>query len=120
MTELQGLPADGPATVGGVAAFLRISGAESDPDTTRLEAVVAAVNVKVREWPCSERSVGAEDFTADVVEGATMLAARVFRRRESPAGVAAFGELGPVYVMRNDPDVAMLLNLGRWARPRVG
>jgi hypothetical protein len=49
-----------------------------------------------------------------------MMAGRLFRRRESPAGVAAFGELGAVYVMRNDPDVAMLLGLGSWAKPMVG
>lgn len=118
MTEVLGLPADGPATVGGVAAFLRIP--ENDPDAARLPAVVAAVNARVRTWPCCQDSSGAEAFTANVTEGATMLAGRLFRRRESPAGVAAFGEMGPVYVMRNDPDVAMLLNLGSWARPQVG
>lgn len=52
--------------------------------------------------------------------GATMLAARIFRRRNSPAGVEALGDLGPVYVSRNDPDLAQLLKLGRYAEPRVG
>lgn len=117
MTELPGLPLEGPATLAGVKGFLRITDTDDD---TRLADVLAAVNSKVRGWPCSEAAVDAEAFPAAVVEGATMLAGRLFRRRESVAGVAAFGELGPVYVMRNDPDVAMLLNLGSWTRPMVG
>ena len=53
-------------------------------------------------------------------QGARMLATRIYRRRDSPAGVEAMGELGPVYVQRNDPDLAQLLELGRYARPMVG
>lgn len=117
MPELPGLPAEGPATRTRVKGFLRITDATDD---TRIDEVVAAVNSLVRTWPCSAASVDADEFTANVTEGATMLAGRLFRRRESPAGVAAFGELGPVYVMRNDPDVAMLLNLGGWSRPQLG
>lgn len=117
MSEVPGLPAEGPATLEGVRDFLRIA---DTTDDTRIEAVVAAVNARVRSWPCCLDSEGAADFTANVIEGATLLAGRLFRRRESPAGVAAFGEMGPVYVMRNDPDVAMLLNLGSWSRPQVG
>jgi hypothetical protein len=119
MVELTGLPGEGPATLPGVRAFLRIPATDTQDDT-RLELVVAAVNSLVRCWPCSEASVGAEEFTANVVEGANLMAGRLFRRRESPAGVAAFGDQGPVYVMRNDPDVAQLLQLGSWATPRVG
>lgn len=52
--------------------------------------------------------------------GAKMLAARVYRRRNSPAGVESIGELGPVYVQRNDPDLAQLLKIGRYAVPKVG
>lgn len=52
--------------------------------------------------------------------GAKMLAARLYRRRNSPAGVESLGELGPVYVSRNDPDLAQLLCIGRYERPKVG
>lgn len=52
--------------------------------------------------------------------GAKMLAARLYRRRNSPAGVESLGELGPVYVSRNDPDLAQLLRIGRYERPKVG
>lgn len=60
------------------------------------------------------------DWPAYLRQGATMLAARIHRRRHSPAGVEALGELGPVYVSRNDPDLAQLLKIGRYAPPRVG
>lgn len=117
MPELLDLPEEGPATLEGVKGFLRITDATDDD---RITDALTAVNYMVRGWPCSAASSGAEAFTPNVTEGATMLAGRLFRRRESPAGVAAFGELGPVYVMRNDPDVAMLLSLGSWARPQIG
>lgn len=52
--------------------------------------------------------------------GAKMLAGRLYRRRNSPAGVESLGELGPVYVSRNDPDLAQLLRIGRYERPKVG
>lgn len=52
--------------------------------------------------------------------GALMLAARLYRRRNSPEGVASFTAEGAVYVQRNDPDVAMLLGLGAYAPPVVG
>ena len=50
---------------------------------------------------------------------ATMLAARLVRRRNSPQGVAVFGE-GATYVSRNDPDVARMLRIGPFAPPQVG
>ena len=122
MAELPGLPAGGPATPGGVAAFLRLGPTASEDELARVDEVTTAVNALVRQWPVAAKALEVTPATwpAYVTEGATMLAGRLFRRRESPAGVAAFGELGPVYVMRNDPDVAMLLRLGSWAPPAVG
>lgn len=113
------LPPDGPATVPGVKAHLGIT---DDRDDTRLAAVVAAVNARVVTWPCAQVAVNLADWStaSAVVEGANMLAARLFRRKNSPAGVEAFGADGAVYVMRNDPDVAMLLGLGPWQGPAVG
>ena len=48
-----------------------------------------------------------------------MLAARLFRRRNSPGGVEAFTD-GAVYVARTDPDVAALLSIGPYKPPQVG
>lgn len=122
-SEVAGLPAAGPATTALVKAHLKITDAVDDE---RLDAITAAVNAAVRTWPCSLDSSAPDTeeedrvWSARTVEGAVLLSARVFRRKNSPAGVEAFGDLGPVYVQRNDPDVAMLLRLGSWSGPEVG
>lgn len=109
------LPA-GPASLTGVKTHLSI---EDSADDVRLQAIVAAVNAQVSTWPAGAR-LEAGDFAPNVTEGANMLAARLYRRKDSPAGVAAFGDMGPVYVQRNDPDISMLLGLGAWQLPAVG
>lgn len=101
-------------TLDAVAKRLRL--ADTDPERDDLAGPVAAVIAKVTAWT----GVDVDDWPADVVEGALMLAARLHRRRNSPAGVEAFNEMGAIYVSRRDPDVAMLLGLGEWTPPRVG
>lgn len=118
-TELTGLPPEGPATLGGVRRFLRYR-ADDTTDDAALGDAVAGVNALVRGWRCAQDAVGDTVWPANVELGADMMAGRLFRRRESPAGVAAFGDMGAVYVMRNDPDVAMLLGLGTWQSPGLG
>lgn len=117
--ELAGLPEGGPATLPEVKADLGIADARDD---VRLEGIVAAVNRMVRSWPVSASAVDGtwEDDASDALLGARMLAGRLFRRKGSPAGVEAFGSQGAAYVMRNDPDIAMLLQLGPYAPPDVG
>ena len=47
----------------------------------------------------------------DAIREATVLmAARHFKRYESPLGVAGFGDIGAIIVRRIDPDVAMLIS----------
>lgn len=115
-------PAAGPTSTELVKAHLRIGDAVDDG---AIEPVVAAVNQLVRELPI------AAPFDADpapaswaggerIIQGATMLAARLWERRNSPNGVAVFSEAAPAYVQRNDPDVALLLKLGPYAEPTVG
>lgn len=118
-TELVGLPVGGPTTLAKVKAHLAIT---DDRDDDRLEEIVAGVNRLVRCWPVSQPAVDQPnwDSTSDAVEGATMLASRLWRRKGSPAGVESMGTLGAAYVMRNDPDIAMLLRLGTWGTPEVG
>jgi hypothetical protein len=115
--ELVGLPDGGPTSVPMVKAWLAITDVRSDD---QLEPIVAAVNNSVRSWRISELAVGAEEWPARIAHGATMLAARLFRRRNSPGGVESFGTDGAVYVSRNDPDFALLLQLGNYQRPQVG
>lgn len=118
-TELAGLPEGGPATTAAVKAYLTIADTRDDE---AIDGIVKAVNRVVRSWPASLPAVGQAtwDDESDVVQGAVMLAARLFRRKGSPAGVESFGSLGAAYVMRTDPDIAMLLQIGPWAPPSVG
>jgi hypothetical protein len=114
------VPANGPATLAGVKAYLGITDDRSD---TPLTSLVRAVNVLVRTWPCCVKADGVADWTvedvADLVLGANMLVARLWQRRNSPLGFEAIADQGAAYVSRNDPDVAMLLGLGGW-QPLAG
>jgi hypothetical protein len=117
--ELVGLPEGGPTTLAAVKVQLGIA-ADDDRDDARLTPLVAAVNGSIRGWAVSAPIVGEDTWPDRIVSGASMLTARLFRRKNSPAGVEAFGAQGTAYVMRNDPDIAMLLRLGAWAGPGVG
>lgn len=94
-------------------------------DDVQLDQVCAAVDLFVRGLPIVARTEAAGTTDADTWDprleaGAMMLAGRLWRRKDSPEGVAVFGADGPVYVQRNDPDVAMMLEVGSWSPPEVG
>ena len=116
-----GLPAGGPTSRDLVKQQLRIA-AEDARDDAELDSIVAAVNAEVRGWPVvvPVASLVPLEWPDNITRGATMLASRLWRRKNSPAGVEQFGSLGAAYVMRTDPDIAMLLRLGSWASPEVG
>jgi hypothetical protein len=116
---LVGLPEGGPTTLDAVKVQLSIA-VDDLADDDRLSGIVAAVNNSIRGWAVSEPVVDQETWPDRIVTGATLLCARLFRRKNSPAGVEAFGSQGAAYVMRNDPDIAMLLRLGTWQGPEVG
>lgn len=111
------LPESEPTGLAQVKAYLKIGDAGDDAAITE---VVAAVNAKVRTFAVSDRARGLGGWPADIARGATMLAGRLHKRQGSPDGLAAFGDMGAVYVSRNDPDVALLLELGAHRRPAVG
>lgn len=122
------LPLVGPGSLPAVKQQLHIADADTTDDDT-LEIIVAAVAALVRTLPVAgdasadpttDPIVLLDEWPAYVEYGSTLLAARLFKRRNSPAGVESFGEFGAVYVMRNDPDIAQMLRLGSWARPGVG
>ena len=116
--ELLAHPA-GPATLAAVKTYLHISELETRADDL-LEDIVAAVNVKVAALPIAESHHGASQWRSDIIHGAVMLCARLYQRRNTAQGYEAFGDGGAVYIQRNDPDIAMLLELGAYAKPKIG
>ncbi|MFL0579175.1 hypothetical protein [Dietzia sp. 179-F 9C3 NHS] len=103
----------GLATPAAVQAWL----GPLEESAATLAQVCDAVNALIVGWRGDPPAGG---YPASVTRGLVMLAGRLIRRRNSPAGVEAAGDLGPVYVQRNDPDVAMLLGLGTYTPPRIG
>lgn len=80
-----------------------------DDDTSALRLVAPAVVAFVAS---SRARLTVDGKWTDTTElGAVMLAARLVRRRNSPAGIEAFTADATVYVRRTDPDVARLLRL---------
>lgn len=98
---------------------------EPTPEDVRLQAYVDSVNSQVRTWPVAQRSAAPDIdeeervWKPSTVLGAVRLCVRLDMRRGSPEGVAAFDAGGVVYVQRNDPDLAQLLDLGQWAMPKA-
>lgn len=103
-----------------VKAWLHLS---DGADDALIDDVVAATNAwvgalpYVRELDPTTWPDGL--WPSDVTQGAIMLAARLYRRRNTPSGVEPFVE-GAVYLPRRDHDVDALLHNGFYARPRVG
>ncbi len=54
----------------------------------------------------------------NVVEANLILAARLFRRKDSPDGIAGATDFGPIRIGRTDPDVAELLS--HYTKPGFG
>lgn len=112
--EQQPLPVPDPVTGDAIAAWLKL------PVDDEQTSAAAAVSLFVRGLPIADTVRGQETWPPHIVLGATMLAVRIYRRRNNPEGVMTFGDDGVVYVRRNDPDVALLLQLGDAAKPQVG
>lgn len=115
MSEVAGLPATGPATLEQVNAELTYTTGSDAGRDARVQLRVDAVNAWVRTLPVASDSLtyGATPpaWPPYVTLGATMLATRLWRRKDSPAGVEAFTDQGAVYVSRTDPDIGRLLKL---------
>lgn len=120
-----------PVTEAEVLAHMGIQEPLPGPDAEHLVVVVKAVNEmvprtvpRIRAQPVPSRYSWEEPveivWPADVQQGAVMQAARLFSRRNSPTGVAAYTDSGPAYVARWDPDIERLLGIGSWHPPQVG
>lgn len=106
-----------PTDLAAVKAWLRLTDAGDDEVA---QAATDAANAYVESLPVwRDLTQPVATVPATIRQGATMLAARLFRRRNSPGGVEAYADAA-VYVARFDPDVARLLQLDPFAPPRVG
>lgn len=123
MTEVAGLPVGGPVELATVKAELGYTDVNAARDA-RLQLRVDAVNSWVRDLPVASDALTygtpPPAWPSYVVLGGTMLATRLWRRKDSPSGVETFTDQGAVYVSRNDPDVAQLLRVGNYTAPQVG
>lgn len=52
-----------------------------------------------------------------IVQATVILASRIFKRNDSPLGVAGFGDIGAIRVGRFDPDIEALIHA--WKKPRM-
>jgi hypothetical protein len=122
------LPETEPVTAAAVKKLPYVGSELDDDENERLDGIVAAVNSFLRDLPVSDRvrvDTTQEDanllsWPPRIVEGGLMLAGRLWRRKDTPGGVSVLGDQGAVYVRRNDPDVALLLELGEHGIPAAG
>ncbi|MET0995460.1 MAG: hypothetical protein ABWY20_15870 [Mycobacterium sp.] len=106
-------PPPAATSAAAVVDQLSLAGGATPDNLEKVAAYVAAVNRFVRRLPV-------DPADEDVQLGARMLAARLYKRRNSAEGVTPFTGDTIAYVQRNDPDVALLLGLGKSAAPVVG
>lgn len=104
-------------TADDVAKWLGLKPASVDD---QLPVVVTTVNAYVSALPVVANLDDTTATPASVKQGATMLAARLWRRRNSPSGVEAITEAGAQYIARQDPDLARLLGIDGYIAPAVG
>lgn len=107
-------PSDVSAAISGtgIPAGATLSAVASD--------VAATLSANATASGTVEAVVESYAWSDQVLRGANMLGGRLLRRRRSPSGVETFAGEGVVYVQRNDPDIAQLLQLGDYAKPAVG
>lgn len=104
--------------------------AAGTPDGDHLDWCVDAVNAMApRICPAIRRATAAAVLDPDVtvvwpgdaLMGCILLGARLFSRRNSPTGIAAYNDMGgPAYISRFDPDLERLFGTGAWLPPMVG
>jgi hypothetical protein len=109
-----------PATVETLKVYLGIDPA-SIIDVEAMGSAVAAANDQVRSWrpdltddPATGDPLAVWPPRAD--QAALVYSARLYGRRGSVQGIAAFQDVGVSMLPRLDPDVRALLELGEYQR----
>lgn len=111
-----------------VTGWLRANNvATGDPAAGELDRVCSLAELYVQrcrpdQWVTNPADELDMTYTpdAEVYQGAVMYAARILRRRNSPAGVESFGDLGATFVSKWDADVERALRVGGSQVPGVG
>lgn len=98
---------------------LRIDQTDTSDDDLIRDCVDAAEPEITRARPDSWTDTTTPAAVPDAYRGAVMLAARLVRRRNSPAGIESFGE-SVTYVAAFDPDLDRFMRRGRYRLPGVG
>ena len=97
-----------------VKAWLKLTTSADDALVVNCTKAANAVVARYATPPTDDLERGDQDLAA------TMLAARLYRRRNSPEGVQAMTDAGAWYVARTDPDIARLLRIDQYLTPQVG
>ena len=84
-----------------------ISSSEAEVLTDIVETANAAIDARL--MPVAVAPPVDPVIEAEVDQGKLLYAARLWKRRNSPEGVAGFGEFGVVRVAQLDPDVERLI-----------
>lgn len=107
-----------------VRAWLRLP---ADLDADLLAACSAAVEPQVQRYRPDQWivTITAEGETRvyqpdpEVYQAGVMLAARLYRRRNSAAGIETFAD-SILYVAKYDPEIERALRSGSWRRAVIG
>lgn len=109
-------------TTAAVRTFLGVDPATTT-DEAALAAAVDAANLFVSrlrpDWCTDGAGTFVDPWPHDADQAATMEAARIYGRRTSTGGVAAFQDVGVSMLPRMDPTVRELLQLGEYQPPVV-
>ena len=99
------------ADLAGLKEFLGIP-----PATTTDEAAMQSALDAANDYVSTLRPdlTGAEPWPNRVNQAAKMEAARLYGRRGSTSGIAAYADIGITFLGRMDPDFRSLLELGEY------
>lgn len=87
-------------------------------DDKHLMLIIPAVNHYVESLPDIDRLEDGSWATTTRM-GAVMLAARWYRRKNSPGGIESAGDT-TTYIARYDSDISRLLNIDTFIKPVIG
>lgn len=81
----------------------------TDQRVTRDDAILSSSLEVAKSWV--EFRVYASSLpTPEVQEAILLMASRLYKRRQSPEGIAGWDDLGVVRILSNDPDINNLLS----------